>query len=428
MGAGATDLRCRRVQSQAILHFPETLFLLVFLGVVYLQTAAYVLIASFIFHLAARAYWIGLIGLYSIFPDGVGWANVKTGPRLREIYRRQLPETPILIERAGAVCSGIFSFAFSIVIVILSSAFGAGMLFIVGLALQATLFRNTPPHIVFYAILAVVFRPFLGLMTLDKALARKTLAPRLERFLERGLEFYSNFFGSKLVNAIQLTFFSNVRRRYVYPIFYAIFLGSLVLTFARVTIDLGLVEISGYDHFPSEREDVVAQTAFYRDQAPSGDTRAALRPSIQSDVIEGPYAKLFLPHSPRQNDALREICPELEPLRGQSVVRFVGNDSDLDPASVEATRRCLAAQWQVELDDEILDDLQFEFHVRPPMAVRGLLTYLPVRELALGRHLLQLKRYQGAADASAGETAGDEAPEDESSDEDVTTYEIPFWI
>lgn len=413
-----------REVSQALLVFPESLFLLVFLGVVYLQTAAYVLTASFIFHLAARAYWIGLIGLHSIFPQGVGWENVKTGPRLRETYRRQLPPTPVLIEKAGALCSGIFSFSFSIVLVILMSAAGGGVLFGIGLALQTLVFSEAEFQTVFYAVLGAVFGPFLALMTLDKLFAERNLSPRLESLLRRGLDFYTRIFGSKLVNAIQLTFFSNVKRRYVYPIFYVIFFGSLMLTLVRVTFDLGVLEVSGFDHFPSVRDDAVAQAAFYRDQARTDDARSAQRPSIQSDIVEEPYVKLFLPHTPRHDDVLAEVCPDLEPLRSESVVRLVPRDADYEPQLLEETRRCLAAIWTVRLDDETLTDLDFEFHVRPSFQVRGLLTYLPTRALEPGRHVLRLERRR----ASSGREKDDNAGKDETGKEDTSVYEIPFWI
>lgn len=416
-----------RELSQAILHFPESLFLLVFLGVVYLQTAAYVLVAAFVFHLSARAYWIGLIGLYSVFPQGIDWNNLKTGPRLRAAHRNQIPETPVLIEGAGNLCSGIFSFSFSIVIVILYSAIGALAVFLMSLALQAVLWPDAEPQHVFYAVLGVVFLPYLLLMSLDKLWADKTVSPRVERVLSGGLDFFSRLNGSRLVNAIQMTFLSNVKRRYVYPIFYVIFLGSLMLTFTRVTLDLGVLEVSGYEHFPSVHDDVVMQAAFYRDQARPDDTRGALRPSIQSDVIEGPYLKLFLPHVPRHDAALDQVCPDLERLRGQSVVRLVPRKSDLDPKLVERTRDCLAKLWTVTLDGRALDDLHYEFHVRQPLSVRGLLTYLPTRTMEPGRHELRVERQrERGKDEDARDDDADKKKAGENDDKSV--YELPFWI
>ena len=416
-----------RELTQAILHLPESLFLLVFLGVVYLQTAAYVLVAAFIFHLAARAYWIGLIGLYSIFPGGINWSDLKTGPRLREVHRSQIPETPVLIEKTGNLCSGIFSFSFSIVIVILYSAFGAIALFLTSLALQALIFPNVEPHHVFYAALGLVFVPYLAFMGLDKLLAGKTASPGVERVLSGGLDFFTRIFGSRLVNAIQMTFFSNVKRRYVYPIFYVIFFGSLMLTFVRITLDLEVMEVSGYDHFPSVHDDSVMQSAYYRDQAMPGDARGALRPSIQSDVVEDRYVKLLLPHAPRHNEALAEVCPDLEPLRGQGFVRLVPRDSNLDPKLVEETRRCLASLWTVALDDEPLTRLRFEYHVRQPLSIRGLVAYLPTSSMEPGRHVLRVER-QRAEDSEADETGGNETGGNRVQDDRTSVYEIPFWI
>src|SRR3954469_2837672 len=41
----------------------------------YLKAIVYALIASFVVHLIGRAYWVGLVGLHSVFPKGVRWEN-----------------------------------------------------------------------------------------------------------------------------------------------------------------------------------------------------------------------------------------------------------------------------------------------------------------------------------------------------------------
>ena len=60
----------------------------------------YGLAACFVVHLMARAYWVGLIGLRTAFPNGIRWDRTKTlGPLSRAHYQRTLPSLDENIER-----------------------------------------------------------------------------------------------------------------------------------------------------------------------------------------------------------------------------------------------------------------------------------------------------------------------------------------
>ena len=45
------------------------------LGTSLLAGICYGLAACFVVHLMARAYWVGLIGLRTVFPDGINWST-----------------------------------------------------------------------------------------------------------------------------------------------------------------------------------------------------------------------------------------------------------------------------------------------------------------------------------------------------------------
>jgi len=61
-------------------HATSTMMSVLLLGQLYMKAILYALIASFVVHLVARAYWVGLVGLQSVFPKGVRWENFKSGP------------------------------------------------------------------------------------------------------------------------------------------------------------------------------------------------------------------------------------------------------------------------------------------------------------------------------------------------------------
>src|SRR5690348_14132693 len=88
----------------------------VFFVQMYVKAIVYALIASFVVHLIARAYWVGLVGLHSVFPRGARWENFKSGPVTLELYRARLVSLPEIISRTDNFCSVIFSFAFLLVL------------------------------------------------------------------------------------------------------------------------------------------------------------------------------------------------------------------------------------------------------------------------------------------------------------------------
>lgn len=68
--------------------------------------------AFFVIHFSLRAYWIGLIGLNSVFPD----YSIKEG-QYSEIYNKKmseyLPKIPATIKTLDEICSVIFSASFA---------------------------------------------------------------------------------------------------------------------------------------------------------------------------------------------------------------------------------------------------------------------------------------------------------------------------
>lgn len=87
------------------------------LGQVYLQLVLYGLIAVFVLHLAMRGFWIGLLGLESVFPEGIRWDRLKLGPAMIKRYRAGIGSLAATIEKVDDLCSLIFSFGFLVIFI-----------------------------------------------------------------------------------------------------------------------------------------------------------------------------------------------------------------------------------------------------------------------------------------------------------------------
>src|SRR5690349_17536070 len=71
-------------------HATTAIMAVLLLVQIYVKAIVYALIAAFVVHLIARAYWVGLVGLHSVFPNGVRWEEFKSGPVTLEVYKKRL--------------------------------------------------------------------------------------------------------------------------------------------------------------------------------------------------------------------------------------------------------------------------------------------------------------------------------------------------
>ncbi|HEX7183061.1 MAG TPA: hypothetical protein VF756_14560 [Thermoanaerobaculia bacterium] len=199
----------------------------VFMAYMYGSAILYTLIASFLIHLTARAYWVGLIGLDSVFPHGVKWEEMQSGPIARRVYREILPSVRSLIVRADKFCSVIFSFTFLMVI---AFAMSIAMLLFYGLiayVLSILFFGGEHLGEIFWAVLSVVTVVLLGISLADKALGdRLDAKSRPVRLIEKVLRYvvYPLQFGP-VYSSISMVLFTNVRKKMIYPLMMTVFGG-----------------------------------------------------------------------------------------------------------------------------------------------------------------------------------------------------------
>src|SRR4029077_16568259 len=93
-------------------------------------------------------------------------------------------------------------------------------------------------------------------------------------------------------------------------------------------------------------------------------------PSIQSDVISGPYAKLFVPYVPRRdNGMVATSCPSLRPIQGRGLQ--YGPDAPVPDSVAIPVLQCLAQIHAVTLDGASRPDLQFRFYEHPTTGIKG---------------------------------------------------------
>lgn len=390
----------------------------VFMLYAYIKLILYTLITCFVLHLSVRAYWVGLIGLETVFPQGVRWDDFSYGPVMKEVYREKMGRLQSRIDGADRFCSILFPLAFTVVMLFFFSvaimAVGAALAF----GTSRLLFGGryfVPLAIGIFALMAAI--P-LGTALLDRLYgARMEHGGRGHRFLRRAsvTSYYVN--AMPVYGTTFMTLISNVRKGARYPAMYAL----LVLLFGfflvkDVYVGLGVVTAGDHLYLPDAPGRYGVGYGFYESQRPEGEVYDR-QPSIQSDVITGPYIKLFIPYLPmRHGGAFAERCPEVEPL-SRGGVRM---DTELPPdsAGVRAVLDCWSRLQPVTLNGRPIRP-EFRFYTHPSAGIRGILAYIPVAGLPRGENVLSVAVPPRTARREA-ERRADGRPDQ--------PYYIHFWL
>ena len=375
----------------------------------YVRAIVYALMASFVVHLVARAYWVGLVGLHSVFPKGVRWENFKSGPVGLEVYKERLVSLPAIISRTDNFCSVIFSFAFLLVLlfaftVCLTSiysviAYGIAYLFLGG--------KNTDAIFLVLALLTALVPAATTFV--DRRFGQR-LGPRGRGIVKRLVILAYRGTAQGVISPIFVPLLTNVGRRKMVAIFYVSLFSILTFVIAERFARNDQLSFNSYDYFgPSSRFGV--DYRFYENQRDPGDIYART-PSIQSDIVTGSYVKLFIPYYPRRyNPALAKSCPALHPLQTRGLQ--IGADTPVPDSAAIPVLECLGRIHGVTVDGAPRPDLEYRFYEHPVTGIKGVITYIPADSLTRGQHVITVQQVP-AADASPKTPA-------------PKPWVIPFW-
>jgi hypothetical protein len=374
---------------------------------IYVKAIIYALIASFVVHLIARAYWVGLVGLHSVFPNGVRWENFKSGPVTLEVYRARLASLPAIISRTDNFCSVIFSFAFLLVILFAFTVTMTGSYSLIGyLVAQVTHLRAES---VFITLAAITWLVPLITNLVDRRLGAR-LSPRARSAVRRMVIFNYRGTAQSIISPIFVLLLTNAGRAKMVAIFYFALFGILTVVIAERFARTDKLSLNSYDYYATSNRFGV-DYRLYESQRSADDLYPTL-PSIQSDVITGPHVKLFIPYIPRRENAVvAKTCPSMHPIQPRGV-QF-GADKPVPDSLVMPVLECLSRIHDVTLDGAPRHDFQFRFYEHPASGIKGIITYIPADSLTRGQHVITVLPVP-SPDAKPGD-----AP--------PSRFTIPFW-
>ncbi len=348
----------------------------------YIQFVLYVLIATFILHLCLRGYWVALVGMHSVYPQGVRWDRLlaKLPAYQARQARDEIPSMDTVVEAADNRATKVFGLGFALAGVMVPPIVLVSATLLVLLLTSALGVELGDLSLLLLGVaFLVIMLPFGALIAWDKKHGANTRPDSpAGRRLAGAYRFYSRFGFSRALNPL-LTLYSSQEgglRTFLLALMAGLVM-MVVLGVQAVGPRLGL-DIGDYRGLPEDRaaRSNVIHPLHYASQR--GDAALLMPPPyIPDPVVRGPYLRLFIPYLPqRHNPALKRTCP-----------KALADDSEAGP---RARLDCLARLHALSIDGQPVD-VPFDAGEDPATGHRGLVAMIPMRGLAPGRHELQVK-------------------------------------
>lgn len=385
-------------------HLSTSLAIAGIAGTTLVAGISYVLAVCFVVHLMARAYWVGLIGLRTVFPEGINWRKTPgLGPLSRQYYRDTLPNLDAVIQKTDRLASSLFA----VISMLTLGMLWFGTILIVTLVVSGLIgarfgLTNTGIGIGTAVILAVFLGVPLLLYVLDAQLASRVPRLRDSRFVTSLVRFLRRVAGlaypQRLVLPVQLTLQSNTR-----PIVFVVALAISVVTIVAI----GNMRAAAWQNFTLSSEFTYLDTAqvqdgfrstYYEDMSNPID-RLRGWPRVDSFNQGGSFVRLFLPYQPlRDNLLLDEFCGSAEEAQDRIA--------------------CLRRLWAVSIEGRPVSMASFQSAERADLGMRGLIGLVPLTGLEPGLRQIEVVWNPNAAEEAP--------PLDDRYTQVSTTYVIPI--
>lgn len=335
-----------------------------------------ILAAMFTIHFALRAYWIGLVGLNSVFPD-YGLEDSAYSPIYTKKILRILPKVSASITKIDELCSVIFSAAFAFMLIYLYGMITASIYLILFNILDDFI----PTWILFIPIglLAIIFifGIFISIPANMKKFHGNETVQHLYFLYARwgAVLMYGPVY--KSVFQITMLFGSNFKKKkgLVKMVILMLLIG--VLFGMTKLINSNYAYLINVDRKPDK-------TRIFSDYYLSNNTAVdfILAPEIQSEIISSETAKIFIPFFNHETGIMSKNC-------NQSKYGFNDKDDVSREKRLQANLDCYASGISLFLDGKktSIDFLKTDHAITDQFGLQG---FVNLTESSVGLHRLKI--------------------------------------
>ena len=353
-------------------------YFITFFGLIALS----VLASMFLIHFFLRAYWIGLVGLNSVFPD----YSIEDSA-YSKIYTQKilsiLPKLTDSIKKVDELCSVIFSVAFTFLLM-----YGYMSIFASIYLLIYNLLSDYIPHYILLlpAIIGAVLMLVQMTLTIISNLKSNKENEKIQTFSFQ-INQLANFmlFGPlyKAILQVSMIFGSNFKKKksLVHLVLTFILLGIFVTGYQIKNTNI-LYLANNKKYFNSTK----IYASFYKES--NVNNTFLLSPEIASDKISSEVLKMFIPVFKHEEGLRTTSCDtlQIDKEATSDIKRRIQTDNFLN---------CIDTYYHIFIDDQkvAVDFLRQNAHARTKQA--GVISYVDVSHLTKGIHTIEIKKEYG---------------------------------
>ena len=277
-------------------------YLIGYFIVIFGLLAISILIAMFVIHFFLRAYWIGLVGLNSVFPD----YSIKDSA-YSKIYTEKilsiLPKLKGSIQKVDELCSVIFSAAFTFLLMYMYFGLFASVYLLVFNLLSdyvQSYILLIPAILIIFSLLVQMVVAIISNLKFNKEKRNLQIWNfKIVRFIS--IIIYGPLYKSIL--QVTMIFGSNFKKKkaLIYLILLFLISGMFVSVFQMTNTNIPYL-ISRDSYFDKTK----SYSSYYKTE--NEHNNFLLNPEIDSDKIESNVLRLFIPIFNHEKKIRQEVC------------------------------------------------------------------------------------------------------------------------
>lgn len=369
-------------------------FVFVYIFLVLLKESVQALAICLIAHLTLRGFWIGTIGLRSV-QENINFERLNYNDFFTERLKKKVISLDQLVIKLDEICSVIFAFAFLVISMLL--AFGLYLLLLGVLGIFFNTIADLTPDS-FDTVIGII-----ALVVISTALITGLLY--MIDYFTLGFfkkvkwlrKIYYPFY--RVYNVVTLAALSRSIYYYMISKFTKRKIRGLYGFIAIFIFTSIMIEFDQHQYFPEEENDFQVTTNYYDDMRQEGEYIESV--SISSSYVDKPHLQLFLRYNPKDNDRIKDHCPDFVPLKDEGLnwrLTFRAteqglniNSKDYSEEDFEQLLTCLSSLYQISVNDSVYQDVSSYFYIHPAKNQRGLLATIPTDGLSVGENVLKVK-------------------------------------
>ncbi|MBL7816612.1 MAG: hypothetical protein JNL70_16445 [Saprospiraceae bacterium] len=349
----------------------------------------YSVVILFGIHLLLRGIWIALLGLHSVYPQGIDVTSKNgMGPKYWEKSKEEYPNLMQYNAELDANCSTIFSLA-TMIIIMVSSLSICILVFYQCIRYLVSVFPVIADNIIPIGI--GVYLLFMILATLMQYLGKKYPDnPKIAKMvMQYGIAMsalFSLYVFRKPIGYITAISMSNNKSKYGWIIY------GIVCVVMGFFGGKQIGKIDTFNYFETEKyftfNNRPHQILDLNYENLMGKEALIYTPFIPSDVVTDEFLKVFIPTIAREKEHIN--------LKSKRDIYSISELFKLKNAQLEAIEiDNLQAYKQfnrIFLNGVEYPNLDFQYHWHPQADDKGLLVYIPTDSCKIGKNILEIRK------------------------------------